>query len=807
MAAMGGAGAALNPDDVLRITPLGSGCEVGRSCHLIRFKGKTVMLDCGIHPGYSGQAALPFLDFVDEDEDEDAEEEFDLEQVDLLLVSHAHVDHVAGLPYLTEHTGFKGRVFMTHATKAIARLLLTDYVRVGGIQTDANMLYNGADVDSALKKAEVTGFHQEREVDGIKFWCYNAGHILGAAMFVIEIAGVKVLYTGDYSREDDHHLMGAEIPNFRPDVLICEATFGKTVHQPREKRESQFIEAVENIVLRGGRCLIPMFALGRAQELMLILEEHWRRNERLQEIPVWYASQMSQKALRVFRTYTNVMNNAIRDTAQFRNPFQFDYVRPVGRESFHDRGPCVMLASPGMMQSGYSRRLFEQWCTNEKNGVIIAGYCVEGTLAHKILAPGNRQITSSRGRTLDVKCDVKEASFTAHADFVGTHSFIKALQPTNVVLVHGNKVPIKDLHKLLVQKFRYRNKGKKTVNFQVYSPGNQQTVPIPFTGQKVVKAIGSVAQLALGKKRARGQEGEDDADEGEGERRRKMKGRHLSGVLVSKNFNFHLVHPSEISTYTQLRTTRVIQRLRLPFHPTVAVLVQCLRSLFSDVALGAGGGTQARASPGGTQLLGNDGSGKTRLFVHGGAVLVIHVAASALAASAAAAGGAAGGGGGGSGSGGSGGSGGGHVCLEWESCPINDMIADSIVAVVMQAEAGIAVESACDCGVAAGAGAGAGAGADATASLTKDEEVLAVVRRLVLEFFGGTASAEYVPAGSAGDGEELVGKKIRMVVDGKTAIFDRTTRQIECEDPIRARHLKIILNSLENSLNSLSPPK
>lgn len=159
---------------------------------------------------------------------------------------------------------------MTHPTKAIYKLLLSDFVKVSNVGVN-EMLFNEQDLVKSLDKIETVDYHQELEHNGIKFWCYNAGHVLGAAMWMIEIAGVKVLYTGDFSRQPDRHLLGAETPTMSPDVLIVESTYGIQVHEPRRQREVRFTKMVHEIVSRGGRCLIPVFALGRAQELLLIL--------------------------------------------------------------------------------------------------------------------------------------------------------------------------------------------------------------------------------------------------------------------------------------------------------------------------------------------------------------------------------------------------------------------------------------------------------------------------------------------------------------------------------------------------------
>jgi cleavage and polyadenylation specificity factor subunit 3 len=226
--------------------------------------------------------ALPFFDMCD------------LDQVDLLLVTHFHMDHMACLPYLTEHTNFSGRVFMTHPTKAVMRMLLLDYVR----KHQDEVLYSEEDLKNCLAKCEVIDTHQTWEVNGIGFQAYTAGHVLGACMFMVQVAGVNVLYTGDYSTEEDRHLMTAEVPSISPDVLIVESTFGIADHERREDREYKFTAAVVEVAAKNkGCCLIPVFALGRAQELLLILDEYWEANHHLQDIPIYYANGMSSKAV------------------------------------------------------------------------------------------------------------------------------------------------------------------------------------------------------------------------------------------------------------------------------------------------------------------------------------------------------------------------------------------------------------------------------------------------------------------------------------------------------------------------------
>eukprot|EP00913_Durusdinium_trenchii_P031418 g29413.t1 len=383
--------------DVLEITPLGAGAEVGRSCCIVRFRGKVVMFDCGVHPAHSGMSCLPYFDHINPQE------------VDLLLVTHFHLDHSGAVPYFVSRTEFKGKVFMTHPTRPICKMLWQDYAR-------------------------------ERQFRGIKFSCFRAGHVLGAAMFMINIGGIRVLYTGDYSREEDRHLPQAEIPNVRIHVLIVESTYGVMNHEPRDsrqqrnanasgrgQREQRFTNSVHQIVRQGGKCLLPVFALGRAQEILLILEDYWERNSDLHEIPIFYNSPMATKCLRIFETYTNMCSLSAN---RCNNPWILKYIQNMpDRHTFaqleNEIGACVVLAAPGravtphrvdgMLQSGASRELFESWAPEKKNGVILTGYSVGGTLAHE-LKGDPESVTLNDGRKVNVKATVKFMSFSAHSD-------------------------------------------------------------------------------------------------------------------------------------------------------------------------------------------------------------------------------------------------------------------------------------------------------------------------------------------------------------------------------------------------------
>lgn len=412
----------MTDDSEIHITPLGAGNEVGRSCIHIKYRDTQILLDCGIHPAYTGPSSLPFFDLID------------LSKIDAAFITHFHLDHGGALPFLTEKTEFKGEVYMTHPTKTILKWLLNDYIRLLHVTSDTD-IFTDNDLRSCTNKIKAVDYYQEIRVKNFKITALNAGHVLGAAMFIIEVGQCKLLYTGDYSREEDRHLKEADLPSKKIDILVCEATYGVGCHLPKKERESRFLGEISKIISKGGRCLLPVFALGRAQELLLILEEHWE-NQRL-KVPIYYVSALAKKCMNVYQTYLNMMNERIQKIGETKNPFVFNYVKNIqSLTQFEDRGPCVMVASPGMLQSGVSRDLFEKWCENDTNGTIVTGYSVTGTLAKEILSEPS-YIQSLTGQRLALRMSVSFISFSAHVDFIQNSAFIEHCSPEHLILVHG----------------------------------------------------------------------------------------------------------------------------------------------------------------------------------------------------------------------------------------------------------------------------------------------------------------------------------------------------------------------------------
>jgi cleavage and polyadenylation specificity factor subunit 3 len=347
-----------------------------------------------------------------------------------------------------------------------------------------------------------------------------------------------------------------------PDVLIVESTYGVQIHEPRVDRERRFVQSVYDIVHnRQGHCLIPVFALGRAQELLLILDEFWQAHPELQHVPIYFASSLGKKAMTVYQTYVNMMNAHIRDRFAISNPFVFQHIKSVKTVDVfeHMMGPCVVMASPGMLQSGLSRELFEMWCEDQRNGVILTGYCVEGTLA-KLLLQEPAEVTTLSGRTVPLRMSVHYISFSAHSDYQQTSGFIDILRPPNVILVHGDKNEMQRLRSALQTRYEGQN-------LRVLTPKNCQTVQLPFKGELTAKAIGEIV-AASSQHAALPQHGQ-----------------RLQGLLVAKDFRYHLLSPNDLHTYTRLHTATLTQKLRIHVQQSLTSLQHVLAQLFDEVKL------------------------------------------------------------------------------------------------------------------------------------------------------------------------------------------------------------------------------
>lgn len=369
---------------------------------------------------------------------------------------------------------------------------------------------------------------------------------------MVDIAGVRVLYTGDYSREEDRHLRAAELPQFSPDICIIESTYGVQLHQSRHIREKRFTDAIHTTISHGGRVLIPAFALGRAQELLLILDEYWSNHPELHNIPIYYASPLAKKCMAVYQTYILSMNERIRNQFANSNPFKFKHISPLNSiEDFNDVGPSVVMASPGGLQSGLSRQLFDIWCSDKKNACVIPGYVVEGTLAKTIISEP-KEVTLMNGLTAPLNMQVHYISFSAHADYAQTSTFLKELMPPNIILVHGESHEMGRLKTKLLTEFA-------DCNTKIITPKNCQSVEMHFNSEKMAKTIGRLAEKTP------------------------EVGETVSGILVKKGFTYQIMAPDDLHIFSQLSTANITQRITIPYSGAFGVVKFRLEQIYESV--------------------------------------------------------------------------------------------------------------------------------------------------------------------------------------------------------------------------------
>lgn len=431
---------------------LGAGQDVGRSCILVSFCRKKILFDCGMHLGFSDARRFPNFRYI-------SDAGRFTEEVHCVVISHFHLDHCGALPHFTERCGYDGPVVMTEPTRAMLPILLKDYQHIMADRKGIADFYTADDVDRCMAKVKTARLCVPLHVDDeLTLTAYYAGHVLGAAMFCAEVGPTRVFYTGDFTMTADRHLGAARIPEgLHPQLVISESTYGSTVGDTKPARERELLELVLSTLREGGKVLIPVFALGRAQELMVLLEATWERLGLA--YPIFCSPGMAKKGQLYYQLYARWGSEGVRaqidgskETAEGRerpsfqgNIFSFPRIQPLDLSSAAQLGPCVLLATSGMLDGGLSLQAFKLWAGDARNLVILPGYCVSGSVGHSLLAGARHISTGPDSARIEVKCRVARAAFAAHADCKGIFAMLRALQPQSALLVHGDKCTVQAL--------------------------------------------------------------------------------------------------------------------------------------------------------------------------------------------------------------------------------------------------------------------------------------------------------------------------------------------------------------------------
>ncbi|MCX6749812.1 MAG: beta-CASP ribonuclease aCPSF1 [Candidatus Pacearchaeota archaeon] len=438
-----------NPEKVeewVRLTLLGSAREVGRSCLLLQTPNSKVLLDCGINVAGHGKDKFPYFDIP----------EFNIQQLDAVIISHAHLDHVGLLPYLYK-MGYKGPVYMTDPTMDLAALLCLDFIGVAYKQA-ATPLYSSKDIKEMVKHTVCLNFNEVTDIaPDIRITLYNAGHALGSAMVHFNIGNGlhNFLYSGDYKYARTRLLDPAVASFPRVESVLTEATYGaKTdILAPRIESEEKMIELINKTINRGGKVLIPELGLGRAQETMLIIEDAINEGK-MKKIPV-YIDGMIWDINAIHTAYPDFLSNKVRASIfQDKNPFASEIFSRVGspqeRKNVVEGGPCVVLATSGMLVGGASVEYLREFAGNEKNSIIFVCYQGVGSLGRQVQEGITETKMMFEGHEENVKINMEIhtiAGLSAHAGRNEIISFFNSMRPKpkRIMINHGEVSKCLDL--------------------------------------------------------------------------------------------------------------------------------------------------------------------------------------------------------------------------------------------------------------------------------------------------------------------------------------------------------------------------
>ncbi|CAL9047159.1 cleavage and polyadenylation specificity factor subunit 3-II-like [Musa acuminata AAA Group] len=442
---------------------LGAGQEVGKSCVVVSMGGKRIMFDCGMHMGYLDSRRFPDFSLISKTGDFDS-------ALTCVVITHFHLDHVGALPYFTEVCGYHGPIYMTYPTKALAPLMLEDYRKVMVDRRGEEEQFTYDHIMDCMKKVTPLDLKQTVQVDkDLEIRAYYAGHVLGAAMIYAKVGENTIVYTGDYNMTPDRHLGAAHIDRLQLDLLVTESTYATTIRDSKYAREREFLRAVHKCVAGGGKVLIPTFALGRAQELCILLDDYWERMNL--KVPIYFSAGLTIQANMYYKMLIGWTSQKIKDTSSVRNTFDFKHVCPFDRSLINAPGPCVLFATPGMISGGFSLEVFKQWAPSELNLVTLPGYCVAGTIGHKLMSGKPTKIDLDKDTYVDVRCQIHQLSFSPHTDAKGIMDLIEYLSPKHVILVHGERP------KMALLKERIQSE----LGIQCYYPANNEKLLISTT--------------------------------------------------------------------------------------------------------------------------------------------------------------------------------------------------------------------------------------------------------------------------------------------------------------------------------------
>ncbi|MCK5309625.1 MAG: beta-CASP ribonuclease aCPSF1 [Thermoplasmata archaeon] len=454
----------------VRLTTLGGFREVGRSCSLLTTRNSKIMIDCGVMPG--AENATPYLS---------APELQPLDSLDGVVITHGHLDHCGMLPVLYKY-GYEGPVYCTAPTRDLMSLMLIDSIKVTFGEAKKGP-YESSHVREMVKHCVPLKFGETTDISpDVRLTFQNAGHILGSAVSHFHIGDglYNIAMTGDMKFEKTW-LFNAAVNRFpRVETLVMESTYGgyHDMQPSRAEASSQLRDMLKRTLDKEGRILVPVFAVGRSQEVMLVLED-LMRNEQIPQVPI-YLDGMIWEATAIHTAYPEFLNSSLRTQIfqQKENPFLSDIFNRVDSMEMRERiadnhEPCIVLATAGMMNGGPVLEYLKAWHNDPNSTIVFVGYQAEGTMGRKIQKGWKEVQLNQRGDgvVMDMRMNVETVDgFSGHSDRKQLMRYVQGMdpKPERIIIGHGEDYKCSDLASSLYKKF----------GFETRAPMNLETIRV-----------------------------------------------------------------------------------------------------------------------------------------------------------------------------------------------------------------------------------------------------------------------------------------------------------------------------------------
>jgi KH/beta-lactamase-domain protein len=452
-------------DQWVRVTMLGCCREVGRAAFLLSTPESKVLIDCGEKPDNSSNNA-PYL-YVPEIHP--------LSQLDAVVLTHAHLDHCALVPLLYKY-GYDGPVYSTPPTRDLSAMLQLDYLDVVS-KEDRKIPYSSNEVKNYIKHSITLNYGSVTDIaPDIKLTFHNAGHILGSAIAHFHVGDglYNIAFTGDFNYSKSRLFNPATNQFPRLEAIFMESTYGGSgdIQPARAEAEEKLYETISSVISRGGKVIIPAFAVGRSQEVMLALEEGIRK-EKIPAVKI-YLDGMIREATAIHTTYPEYLNSELRNQIfkEGLNPFLAECFVAVDssdlREKVMNGDPCVIITTSGMLNGGPVMEYLSGLASDERNALVFVGYQADGTMGRRI-QKGWREIPIGRPGTIVINLEIVTIDgFSGHSDRRQLINYIGHVQPKpeKIFTIHGDENNTIDLASSLYK--RYHIETHSPMNLETY---------------------------------------------------------------------------------------------------------------------------------------------------------------------------------------------------------------------------------------------------------------------------------------------------------------------------------------------------